>query len=160
MKTLVKIKQDFLRTARVSPKFETNTADSGVTRGNYILDALAEKIFDHPRLLELLSKKIRHWLVCDDSKFTLALAGYIAYLGERYAQAERFFLKALQKDPKNIDLWMDLAFSLFHQDEKKQKLAHDILFKYKELAETFPEDDICLAGIRKWLNRQPPYRLP
>ncbi|MDD5574213.1 MAG: tetratricopeptide repeat protein, partial [Candidatus Omnitrophica bacterium] len=73
---------------------------------------------------------------------------------------ERFFLKALQKDPKNIDLWMDLAFSLFHQDEKKQKLAHDILFKYKELAETFPKDDICLAGIKKWLNRQPPYRLP
>ncbi len=159
MKTLARIKQDFLRTTRVSPRYQTNTADSGMTRGNYILDALAEKVFDHPRLLGLLSKKAKHWLACDDSEFTLALAGYIAYLGEKYGQAEKLFLRAIQKNPKNIDLWMDLAFSLFHQDEKKQKLAHDILFRHKELAGTFPEDNICLREIRRWLDRQPPYRL-
>ncbi len=158
MKTLAKIKRDFLRTARVSPRYETNTADKRMTRGNYMLDALAEKIFDHPRLLELLEKKIKLWLAEDDSAFTLALAGYIAYLGERYIRAESFFLKALRKDPENIDLWMDLAFSLFHQDEKKQKLAHDILFKHKELAEGFPKDNIRLPEIRRWLSRQPPYR--
>jgi tetratricopeptide (TPR) repeat protein len=156
MKTIAKVKRDFLRTARVSPRYETNTSEKRLTRGNYILAALAEKVFDHPRLLELLEKKIKLWLAEDNSAFTLALAGYIAYLGERYSRAESFFLKALQKDPENIDLWMDLAFSLFHQNEKKQKLAHDILFKHKELAETFPKNNICLSEIRRWLNHQPP----
>lgn len=153
------VKAEFFRITGIPPFYKTNFLADKKIRGNYIFGSLAEKIFDHPRLLGLLSKKIAHWLRWDDSAFTLALAGYIAYLDERYHEAEQFFLRALKKDKRNIDLWFDLAFSLYHQDEKQQKLAHDILFKHKELAERFPKNKLHLQGIREWLHRQPPYRI-
>lgn len=121
-------------------------------RGSGLFDALGERIFDHPQLLTLLKKKVPFWLARDTSLFTLALAGYIFYIAEDYQKAESFFLKALQKDRRNLDHWLDLAFSLYHQGLSKQALAREIFFHHDELAKCSGKTVNSLKEIQRRLS--------
>lgn len=144
------IKKEFARLTGIVPRFSQNLVTDRKLRGNYIFDALGEKVFDHPRLLVLLKKKIKGWLKEENSVFTLALAGYIYYIDEAYGKAERFFLQALEKNRENLDLWFDLAFCLYHQGLRKQETAKNIIFNHVELAQNY-KGRMKPDKIDKWL---------
>jgi tetratricopeptide (TPR) repeat protein len=132
--SLRRVKKDFFQTTRILPYFDVNTPQKNKLSGSPVFDILGERAFDQPRFLVFLEKKIKQWLSWDTSAFTLCLAGYIHYIAERYQKAESFFLKALRLDHSNMDVWLALAFSLYHQGPAKQKLAHDILLAHRELS--------------------------
>ncbi|PIQ88759.1 MAG: hypothetical protein COV72_06765 [Candidatus Omnitrophica bacterium CG11_big_fil_rev_8_21_14_0_20_42_13] len=125
-----RIKKDFFMITGIAPSHLTNKIEYGYIRRDNLSKLLAEKVFEQPKLLTLLIKKIKHWLKLEKSEFTYALAGHICYLNEDYRNAERYFLKAIGRNYQNLDNWFDLAFSLYHQDSKKNKLAKKILFNF------------------------------
>lgn len=146
------VKAEFLRTTKILPRHAVNRLDDRLIRGSPLFNFLAERIFDYPGLLKILTKKIKGWLSQDDSDFTVTLAGFIFYLNEDYRKAEGFFLKSLNRDPRNLDTWFDLAFSLYHQGEKKQKLATQIIFNFDACPRKFGHKkiglDVIAAGLR------------
>lgn len=146
------VKKEFLAITGIWPYFKVNLIEDRQIRSNNLFAFLSEKIFDHPRLLDLLLKKITTWLNKDQSEFTLCLAGYIYYMAEDFQKSEAYFLNALQKSSRNLDVWLDLAFSLYHQNDKKQKLAKKIIFNHEFLAKDFPMKKITLRNIQKALR--------
>ena len=148
----MRVREDFFRITNILPKRPTNRAADGVLRKDNILYFLATKVFDNPRLLDLLQFKIQGWLRMEQSEFVYALAGYIYYLREDFNQAEGLFLKALSANRFNLDNWYDLAFSLYHQDEKKHALAKSILFNLEYLAGAFKAETLTLAAIEDFLR--------
>ena len=110
------------------PERKTNKLEDKIQRKDSVFPFLADTIFDHPRLLIVLKKKVKHWLTQDNSETVLALVGYIYYLDDDFIKAEGYFYKCVEKNPKNIDNWVDLAFSLYHQGDKKNRMAKAILF--------------------------------
>lgn len=127
---LLEIKKDFYWITRIIPIHATNYLENRVIRKDMIFEQLAEKTFDNPGLLNILLKKIKIWLSQDKSEFTNCLAGYIYYLKEDFGKAKKYFLRAIERNSCNLDNWFDLAFSLYHLDEREQKLAKDILFNF------------------------------
>ena len=131
MRNLNLIRQEFQRlTLLFLPERETNQLKDGVHRKDSVFPFLADIIFDHPRLLIVLKKMIKYWLKLDDSETVLALAGYIYYLDNDFRKAESYFCKCVEKNSKNVDNWVDLAFSLYHQGDKKNGIAKAILFNF------------------------------
>ena len=123
------IKREFRRlTLLPLPTREINRLGDKVHRKDSVFPLLSNKIFDHPRLLQLLKKKIQYWVRLDDSETLLALAGYIYYLDDNFANAEKYFYRCIDSESENIDSWVDLVFSLYHQNDKKNGLAKAILF--------------------------------
>ncbi|MFA5038952.1 MAG: hypothetical protein WC732_04665 [Candidatus Omnitrophota bacterium] len=149
---LRRVKKDLYKTTGILPYYRPNELSSRLIRGNSLMDSLAEKVFDHPELLVLLRKKVAYWLSWDHSDFTFCLAGSVYYLAEQYKKAEQLFLKGLAKNTKNIDLWLDLAFSLYHQGTDKQELAREIIFSHKELAALPGPEKLSLTSIKARLK--------
>ena len=129
MKSLNLIQHEFKKwTMLFLPERETNRLKDKVHRKDSVFSFLSDKIFDHPQLLIILKKKIKYWLTLNNSETILALAGYIYYLGDDSRKAEGYFCKCVEKNSENIDNWVDLAFSLYHQGDKKNRMAKAILF--------------------------------
>ncbi|MBL7197460.1 MAG: tetratricopeptide repeat protein [Candidatus Omnitrophica bacterium] len=127
-KSLQKIKKEFFKITNIIPFHNTNYVARREIRIDKIFDSLAERIFDSPKLLDILAKRLNRWLREEKSEFTYSLAGYIFYLKGDFKRAIDFFLKTVEKNPVNLDNWFDLAFSLYHTDN--YKLALKILFNF------------------------------
>lgn len=125
-----RVKKEFFKIAGIIPLHLTNKLEDKTIRKDVISNLLAEKVFDHPKLLDLLIKKIKMWLALERTEFTYSLAGYIYYLKNDFAKARDFFLKAIKENPQNLDNWFDFAFALYHLNEGEQRLAKDILFEF------------------------------
>lgn len=140
--TKKKIELEFYRITRLLP----------IQRNNAIFDYLAEKVFDTPRLLDLLEIKIKHWFKLEKNEFTYSLAGYIYYFKEEFSKAQRYFLKAIIKNPKNLDNWLNLAFSLYHQEDKKYNLAKKILFNFDYCISYFSNKEANIRTLKTFLR--------
>ncbi|MGD0335628.1 MAG: hypothetical protein ABSB18_00805 [Candidatus Omnitrophota bacterium] len=149
---LKKVEDDFTAILGFKPLHRANKLNDFSVRKDVIFTLLAEKIFDNPRLLDLLLKKIKYWLVVEKSELTYAIAGYVYYIKEDFTQAEKYFLKALNKNRQNLDNWFDLAFSLYHQEDGKHKLAKIILFNFDYCAKKLKNATVNLKRIEKALN--------
>lgn len=112
------------------PQRQANSLKDRVQRKDVIFSFLAEKVFDYPLFLRVFKKKIDYWLSIDNSETVLALAGYIYYLDSNFVKAENFFYQCIDKNWDNLDNWIDLAFCLYHQCERKNNLAKGILFDF------------------------------
>jgi len=134
----IKIMLEFTRLTSIIPAHGTNRLSDKCIRKDIIFHNLSEKAFDQPKLLDLLTIKIKQWLKLNKSEFTYCLAGYIYYCKDDFKKAEKYFLKAIDRNPQNLDNWFDLAFSLYHQDDRKYDLAKKILFNF----------DLCLSGFK------------
>lgn len=145
---LQKIKKDFFRTVRILPRHRTNYLQDKQIRRDEIFGPLADRVFDYPKLLEFLGKKIKDWLRIDKSELTYCLAGYIYYLKGDFKQAEACFLKAIEKNPYNLDNWLDLGFSLYHQDKAKHKLAKSIFFNFDRFIELYNKSHYQRCDLR------------
>lgn len=142
MQDLGLIQQEFRRlTLLFLPEREVNKLDDKVYRKDRVFHYLANQIFDHPRLLIVLKKKIKIWLKLNNSETLHALAGYIYYLDNNFLKAENYFYKCVEKTPKNLDNWVDLVFSLYHQGEKKNRVAKNILFNLDLFIKKFKISD-------------------
>ena len=124
------IKKEFFAITRILPLHRTNLPQDSQIRKDQVFSLLADKVFDHPGLLKILLKMIKKWLVISRSEFVYCLAGYIYYLYQDFRKAEFYFFRAIEKNPRNLDSWFDLAFSLYHQDKTKHELAKNILFNF------------------------------
>ena len=109
-------------------KRKTNKLEDKIYREDRLFTYLSNKIFDYPRLLIVLKKRIKAWLKLNNSETLFALAGYIYYLDNDFLKAENYFSKCVEKVPMNLDNWVDLAFSFYHQGARKNKVAKNILF--------------------------------
>lgn len=126
----------------------TNRSSDNSLRNDAIFPFLAERAFDSPRILKVLKGRINFWLSCDSSESTLALAGYIYYLDRNFIRAKSFFLKAIEKNPENLDSWFDLAFCLYHCSPKLNKLAKAILFNFDLYIKFFKKANHKKCNIR------------
>ncbi len=113
---------------------------------------MATKAFDHPHLLPLLVEKTRKWQTLANTETQWALMGYIFYCSEDFKQAQKCFLKTLQINPRNLDNWFDLAFSLYHQGQEKHELAKKIIFNFDWCARFFAKKKLTLQILKKSLK--------
>jgi len=147
-----KVKLDFFRLAGIAPLQRTNKLSDNCLGKNALFHNLAEKVFDVPGLLELLEGKLKQWLKLDRSEFTCMLAGYIYYFKEEFKTADKFFLKAININPENLDNWFCLAFSLYHQQKSEHDLAKRILFNFDYCIETFKDTAVSMKALRDSLE--------
>jgi tetratricopeptide (TPR) repeat protein len=145
---LKKIIKEFFRITGIFPRHRTNYVHDRRIRQDEVFPQLADKAFDYPKLLDILVKKAKEWLLEDKSELTCCLAGYIYYLKQDFKQAEACFLKAIEKNPYNLDNWLDLGFSLYHQDKAKQQLAQDIFFNFDIFIELYNKSHYQRCDLR------------
>jgi len=126
----------------------TNRVSDNSPRKDYLFPFLAEKVFDSPGILKILKGRINFWLSCDGSENTLVLAGYIHYLDQNFIKAKSFFLKAIEKNPENLDSWLDLAFCLYHCSLKLNKLGKVILFNFDLYIKFFKKANYKKCNIK------------
>ena len=148
----LKVRLEFYRLTNIQPLYLTNKLEDLCIKKNDIFDCLAEKVFDNPRLLDLLTIKLKHWLRKEKSEFIYALAGYINYLKDDFHKAEVYFLKAININPENLDNWFPLAFSLYHQEDKKHNLGKQILFNFDYCVKFFKNKKINIKSLRNTLK--------
>ncbi|MCM8797658.1 MAG: hypothetical protein NC923_07295 [Candidatus Omnitrophica bacterium] len=148
------VEKDFMMIAGFKPLHPTNRVCDFNLRKDIIFSCLAEKIFDNPRLLHVLMKKMKYWLVSEKSELTYAMAGYLYYIKEDFKGAERYFLKAINENKENLDNWFDLAFSLYHQLDKKHNLGKMILFNFDFCVENFKNKKVNLKELEKALRNR------
>ena len=146
---LQKIKKEFFRLTRIPPIHRTNFLQDKQIRRDEIFHPLADRAFDYPQLLEILVKKAKIWLKMDKSEFTFCLAGYIYYLKQDFKSAENCFLKAIEKNPLNLDNWFDFAFSLYHQNKAKHELAKSIFFNFDIFIQLYTSPSYKRCNLRR-----------
>jgi len=149
-----KVKLEFLKYTNILPLHPTNKLEDRCTRKDVIFNTLAEKIFDNPKLLSLLRSKIRKWVKKNKDEFTYCLAGYLYYFAEEFSQAEKYFLKAINRNPQNLDNWFDLAFALYHQDDEKHTLGKEILFNFDRCVEHFKKKKVNLKNLKIFFSKE------
>lgn len=125
------VRKEFYALTGILPLHFTNRLQDKCINKDAIFNALAEKTFDMPRLLDLLFLKIKHWLKSEDGEFVFFLAGCIYYCRQEYCIAEKYFRKALRKNPYNLDNLFALAFSMYHQGQKKHAAAKKMIFDFQ-----------------------------
>lgn len=128
-----KIKSEFLRITGINPIHETNHLEDREIQKDNIFHLLAERVFDHPRLLNALDMKIKKWLSIEKNEFTYILAGIIYYLKDNFSKASIYFLRAVNENSENLDNWFFWAFSLYHQNLQKHNLGKFILFYFEDI---------------------------
>ena len=128
MSRTIDVKKDFFRITQILPLRRANYLEDRQIRRDKVFSALAEKVFDHPALADILAKKVKAWLILDESEFICSIAGYSYYFKGNFNRAARYFSKAVEKNPQNLDNWMDLAFALYHTGD--YKLALEMLFYF------------------------------
>ncbi len=146
------IEREFFRITGILPFHPSNVLNDRFIRKDKIFDRLAKKVFDHPGLLEFLIEKTKKWQKLPMNESTCALMGYIYYCKEDFKQAEKYFLKAIQMNPWNLDNWFDFAFSLYHQNKEKHKLAKGILFNFDWCVRFFSNQKINFKSLKRALK--------
>lgn len=147
-----KIKIDFLKLTGIAPFHRTNKLSEGCLTKNIIFHRLAEKVFDTPELLKLLEAKINKWLEIERSEFTYMVAGYVYYFKEEFKTAEKYFIKAINLNPENLDNWFCLVFSLYHQEKKKYCLAGKVVFNFDYCMKKFKNSSVSLKALAEKLR--------
>jgi tetratricopeptide (TPR) repeat protein len=150
-----KVREEFFRISKVIPFHPTNRLEEKILRKSRIFDLLTLAVFDNPHILKLLSLRLCEWLKIDRSEFIYVVAGYIYYLQEDFLEAEKYFLKAISLNPDNLDNWYDLAFSLYHQDNRKFSLAKEILFNFDRCIRIFRNKKVTLKKLEQLLIESP-----
>ena len=145
-----KVKLDFFRLTGIAPLQRTNKISDNCLAKNAIFHKLAEKVFDAPGLLELLGGKVKQWLKLERSEFTYMLAGYIYYFKEEFKIADKYFIKAININPENLDNWFCLAFSLYHQ--QKHDVAKKIFFNFDYCIDTFKNTAVSMVTLEDKLK--------
>lgn len=147
-----KIKKEFFEITHILPLHSTNRLKDMHIRKDNLFNSLGEKIFDNPRLLDLLTIKIKRWLKLEKSETIYSLAGYIYYFKDDFSKAESYFLKAINSNPVNLDNWFDLAFSLYHQGDKKNNIGKEILFNFDYCIKIFKGRNVSTKDLYKTLK--------
>ncbi len=117
----------------------TNNVEEKELRRDRLFQSLSDLVFDNHDALSALKSHIEGWLEKECSERTQALAGYIAYLDEDYEKAASAFMKAVTMNPRNLDSWLDLAFSLYHLSDP---MGYAILFNYDVLIALYNEMEV------------------
>jgi len=143
-----KVKLDFYRLTGVAPLHRMNKISDNCLGKNVVFNNLAERVFDSPSLVEFLEKKVKQWLKIDRSEFTYMLAGYVYYFKEEFEISDKFFIKAINLNPENLDNWFCLAFSLYHQEEPEHNLAKNILFNFDYCIDKFKDTAVSKKALK------------
>ena len=134
-----KIQIEFFKLTGITLSHKTNRLKDRCIRKDRIFEPLAKKIFDNPLLLKLLLYKAKKWDNGENEEPVHALLGYLYYCAEDFKKAQTYFLKTISANPKNLDNWFDLSFSLYHQGINKQNLAIKLFFLF----------DRCVHSVKK-----------
>ncbi|MGE5279683.1 MAG: hypothetical protein ACM3L6_02925 [Deltaproteobacteria bacterium] len=110
----------------------TNLLADLVRRKDTCFDLLTRLYLEKPEGFSLFRKRLSAYLRRHrGAEYLFASAGYAAYLGSSFPAACRWFLKAVQENPENLDNWMDLAFALRHAGA--EEMSNGILFHFDYL---------------------------
>ncbi len=134
---------------------ETNALDDYTKRKDLCFDFLIRLYFRDAKEFSLLRRHLPVLLKRNrGEEWVLACAGYVAYLGQDYEAACRWFLKAIEANPVNLDNWMDLAFALRHAGDAETSTG--ILFNFDYVlyyARTFGLPGRGLAGLSAFVRK-------
>jgi len=145
-------KTDFFKITQLLPVNTTNRVGDNCIQKDAVFDLLGEKVFDNPRLLDLLFLKLRRWIKEEKGEFIFALAGYLYYYAEKYNIAEGYLIRYLNANPKNLDIWFRLAFSLYHQGRRKHLLGKKILYNFDSCIYNFKDKKITVKKLEEFLR--------
>jgi len=145
IKDVTNINKEFYKITRISLVRKTNYLSDGIRRKDVIFPGLAVETFDNPRLLKTLTEKIEKWTKITQDEAICAIAGYIYFLKEDFRKAKNFFKKAIEKNPDNLDNWLDLAFTLYHLGAKEEKLAKAIIFNFDVFISIYSKTKLKLS---------------
>ena len=126
----------------------TNLIEARVDRQDLLFHHLADVMFERPDAIRLLQRALPGWLSRCPCETLRALAGYVAYCLEDYPRAVPAFLAAIAMNPRNLDTWIDLAFTLNHMGDP---LGLELLFDHALYVEAFSQQaaPVCtLARLR------------
>lgn len=149
--TRTNIRARFFKLAKIVPIHSTNRLSDSFIRKDKIFDLLARKTFDNPHLLKLLLREAKEWGRQARDETSCALLGYIYYCAQNFRMAEKYFLKTVALNPRNLDNWFDLAFSLYHQGLQKHELAKKILFNFNICVSHFKKENIRSNQLKNYL---------
>lgn len=117
------------RTGIPLPARRTNRLENREGRADTLFPILSGWAFDHPERVAPFAGWLRAWTDRVDEPAVWELHGYLCYLSEDWRGAANAFLRSLQRDPENLDAWVDLAFALKHMGID---LGEAILFDHEE----------------------------
>jgi len=149
-------KEFFILTRLLLGEKPTNKISDNNLRKDYLFPLLAERVFDNPKILKVLKNKISSWLSQDNSEMLLSLAAYVYYLDCDFNKAKKYFLKAVEKNPQNLDNWLDLAICLHHCSPALHNLSKAILFDYDLFIEDFNKKrykECSIEGLKRIQKR-------
>ena len=144
---------DFYRLTNIFPMHSTNRVEDRVFQKDAVFDLLGERVFDNPRLLDLLFIKFKVWYRLDKGEFINSLGGCLYYYNDEFDKAEGYFLKAVNLNPQNLDNWLHLAFSLYHQGDELHELAKKILFDFDGCTRFFRNRKVTIKELQLFLRR-------
>lgn len=115
-------------------------------------EAIADALYRDRSRGDGLWRFALQWLSRCNCEETRALAGHVAYCREDYPRATLHFLSAVAANPGNFDHWVDLAFSLVHQDDP---LGRDLLFDHTPYMEAFASRGapVCTLAMLREIGR-------
>jgi len=111
------------------PPRVANRLEEGLARRDTSFQRLSLWAFDHPEALPELRRRAGEWVRRWPEPRTWELSGYLEYLARDWTGAARAFMASLEREPENLDAWVDLAFSLKHAG---LPLGESILFDHDE----------------------------
>ncbi len=144
--------RDILRylTQRGASCHRTNALDDYTRRKDICFDFLMRLYYSDAKQFALLKRHLPVLVKKSrGEEWALACAGYIVYLGQDYEAACRWFLRAVEANPANLDNWMDLAFALRHAGDAGTSTG--ILFHFDYVihyARTFGLPGRGLGGLK------------
>ena len=148
-----KIQIEFFKLTGIALSHKTNRLKDRCIRKDRIFEPLAKKIFDNPRLLKLLLYQAEKWDKGENEEPVNALLGYLYYCAEDFEKAQTYFLKTTSENPKNLDNWLDLSFSLYHQGINKQNLAIKLFFNFDRCVYSVKKQKLTLGYLEKFLAK-------
>jgi len=131
---------------------QTNYLSEKTMRKDYLFEKLSRFYLEKPTKFKELTKKVLPLInkIPFPDESLLALAGYLCYIKEDFKKAQKYFLKCLNLNPRNLDTWLDLAFTLRHLGQIK--LANKIIFYFDQIVPFFSlsnHPNITLTKIKK-----------
>jgi len=96
------------------PPRVANRLEEGLARRDTVFQRLSLWAFDHPEALPELRRRAGEWVRRWPEPRTWELSGYLEYLARDWTGAARAFMASLEREPENLDAWVDLAFCLKH----------------------------------------------
>ena len=134
------------------PPHTSNPLAARRVRLDHRFEAIADALYRDPSRGDGLWRFALQWLSRCNCEETRALAGHVAYCREDYPRATLHFLSAVAANPRNLDHWVDLAFSLVHQDDP---LGRELLFDHVPYMEAFASRGVpvCTLAVLREIGR-------